>query len=568
VSDCTAVGSTEGPIPSGNVGPTLAEHWNGSSWTVQAAPSHDDGVLNAVSCVQGICMAVGYDVAQPAPGDLYGAQATLAELWNGSAWSVLSTPALPSEPNFYSDPVLNGVSCVSARHCVAVGSYVDTTLVGHAVIEIWDGTSWSQATVPQPSDTDQDVTLNAVSCTTATTCTAVGGYGQVGQPFAEQLSGSGWSLQTVPGGYGLTGVSCVDSGSFCAAVGASGGLPGPLLAETRVDGTWSVDPTPDTGEGLSAVSCTGPSACVAVGAGALQNGPQAMSWDGRSWSDRSPAAPAGALYSGLGGVSCPAAGGPCVAVGTQEGLSQESAPLAESLGSAGWSPQSVPRPSVVEDASLTAVSCATSGLCAAVERTPSIGISQTSLAVRRGGIWSLTPAPSPAGAVDVFSGVACWAQGQCMAVGSDESNHGFTVSSLAELWNGSSWRIVATTTVGALASVSCVSAADCAAVGGGAGWPALFEHWNGSSWTVQTVPAGLDGAAIVSVSCPSSGDCNAVTATGSSVHSDGSVWTATPAVDLPTGASLTGVSCTSASACVAVGDDPTNPNDIVTLGRS
>ena len=65
---------------------------------------------------------------------------TLAERWNGSSWSVQPT-ANPGGIN----PELVDVSCTSARACTAVGSAGnggDVSGIG-ALAERWNGTSWS-----------------------------------------------------------------------------------------------------------------------------------------------------------------------------------------------------------------------------------------------------------------------------------------------------------------------------------------------------------------------------------------------------------------------------------------
>jgi hypothetical protein len=43
----------------------------------------------------------------------------LAERWNGTRWAIQSTP----KPAAAKDVRLSGVSCVSPRWCIAVGSY-------------------------------------------------------------------------------------------------------------------------------------------------------------------------------------------------------------------------------------------------------------------------------------------------------------------------------------------------------------------------------------------------------------------------------------------------------------
>jgi hypothetical protein len=67
-------------------GTTLAEVWNGSAWSAQRMPKVSFGVLSAVSCTTArACTAVGdYDP-------------TLAERWNGTTWTIQS-PAPGTTP--------------------------------------------------------------------------------------------------------------------------------------------------------------------------------------------------------------------------------------------------------------------------------------------------------------------------------------------------------------------------------------------------------------------------------------------------------------------------------------
>jgi hypothetical protein len=97
-------------------------------------------------------------------------------------------------------------------------------------------------------------------------------------------------------------------------------------------------------------------------------------------------------------------------------------------------------------------------------------------------------------------------------------------------------------------SVSCPSAAFCAAVGdgGGGGDAATF---NGSSWSAAT---GIDTFPLASVSCPSSSFCVAVDYSGNAVTFNGSSWSAPASID-PAG--LLSVSCPSVSFCAAIGSN-------------
>ena len=307
VSDCWAVGQ-------GNMGPggpnanahTLAEHWNGSAWSIISTPSAGLD-LNAVSCVTSSdCWAVGNatdgmladhwngivwsSVATPSSSAvIYGASCvssadcwavgygsngaavqTFAEHWNGSAWSIVPTPSTsPSQNN-----ELNAVTCISVSDCWAVGQ-VDSAPTYGTLGEHWNGTAWSIVTTPNGVNSASENDLVSVSCFNSSDCWAVGAQSPDGQAFmnlAEHWNGTAWSVVTTPNPAStqtssLEGVSCAAS-SDCWAVGGSGTYPPFQTLTEHWDGsTWSIvtSPSPAPGGGFAGVTCVNSSDCWAVG---------------------------------------------------------------------------------------------------------------------------------------------------------------------------------------------------------------------------------------------------------------------------------------------------------------
>ena len=310
---CTAVGDYW--IDSNSY--TLAERWNGTAWSIQSTPNPlgaSRSFLKGVSCPSAsACMAVG----------ITGSTA-LIERWNGKKWSILT----PAADTGYSN--LQAVSCSRANVCTAVGAHS-----GSAIAERWNGSTWTMQTVPNPSGGSGE--LWAISCTSATACTAVGDafYPDVEifdfKPLAESWNGSTWAIQSLPTkddfnssrlpyDWGLRGVSCVTS-SACTAVGWLPDFSGnayQAFAE-RWDGTsWTEQNTalPATdNQALYGVSCTITSLCTAVGtAGPIDTGPNtalAEQWNGVAWVIQ-PIPPGDG--ASLTSVSC-TIGGACTAVG-------------------------------------------------------------------------------------------------------------------------------------------------------------------------------------------------------------------------------------------------------------
>ena len=130
-----------------------------SGWSIETTPNPAGGsdvVLNGVSCASAsACTAVGAS-----------SNGTLAERWNGTTWSIQHTP----NPAGGSNSILNGGSCTSASACTAVGDYNSGT-TGVTLAERWNGTAWSIQTTPNPPGAPVSL-LNGVSCASATACTA------------------------------------------------------------------------------------------------------------------------------------------------------------------------------------------------------------------------------------------------------------------------------------------------------------------------------------------------------------------------------------------------------------
>jgi hypothetical protein len=212
-------------------------------------------------------MAVGGDDALQPPG--YFARQPLAEWWDGNSWSIENMPA----PVGAAATHLSGVSCSSGSACSAVGWYATSGFDGgflppEPFAEHWNGRIWSL----DPTPPIMGAELAGVSCTSPTTCVAVGDYDNLPSPIsalAERWDGSRWSVLRTPevaGGWDeLFGVSCTSS-SICTAVGSSGLRERPLVE--RWDGTsWLREKLRGLvpAGSLEAVSCTSSLSCTAVG---------------------------------------------------------------------------------------------------------------------------------------------------------------------------------------------------------------------------------------------------------------------------------------------------------------
>jgi hypothetical protein len=314
-TNCFAVGSYES---SSGTTVTLVERWDGTTWAIVPSPNPPDATYDSelfdVSCTSTTsCFAVG---AYSEIGS--GARLTLVERWDGTSWAIVPSPNPPDVPQ----SVLTDVSCTSTTSCFAVGWFGHIegprdTLI-ETLVERWDGASW--AIVPSPNPGVQETELFGVSCTSTTNCFAVGDTGDEQGPFhtlVERWNGTTWAIVPSPSPTAigesspLYGVSCTSTTS-CFAVGYFGS--GTLVE--RWDGrSWAIVPSATSRGELFDVWCTSASNCVAVGG---DNGSRTLveRWNG-TWAIVRSANATGATLSELDGVSCTSTTS-CFAVGYRQ----------------------------------------------------------------------------------------------------------------------------------------------------------------------------------------------------------------------------------------------------------
>src|ERR1700683_3496470 len=405
----------------------LASNADPSAWTVEKSANvvGKQGLLTADSCGSATsCMAVGYGFNNA------GIENAEAQRWNGSKWSVQK---LPETPGDLASEFL-GVSCTSATACTAVGAYVNSSDLQLSLAEAWNGTSWSIETTPNPSGA-QASTLEGVSCTSSTKCIAVGGSEDSSgdtTTLVEKRKGTSWSIETTPNPSGsedtlLKSVACTST-SFCTTVGGYEDSSGNeyTLAESSNGGSWSIQTTPNpsgsTESALLPVSCASATACTAVGYYFNSSDDEealAEEWNGSSWSLEAVPSPSGAQESVLVGVSCTTARG-CTAVGGFLPSSGPEETLAEVWKGSSWSIQTTPNPSGdVLLSALASVACNSAGGCTAAGYDFDNSIGVTLVEVRSGTSWSIKTSADSKGTVAESNlvSVDCTSASACMAVG-------------------------------------------------------------------------------------------------------------------------------------------------------
>jgi len=389
------------------------------------------------------------------------------------AAGAISVPVLASTSSVtFTDDSLAGVSCTSAKSCIAVGSYTSGFDI-RTLAEGWNGSAWKVLTTPNPAGAT-DSELAAVSCSSARACIAVGQYGY--KTLSEAWNGTTWRILSTPnptfpgiavgGGTDLlTGVSMLSSNNAWAVGGRSisSGRIGNTLIEHWNGKRWSVVASPNPVGStttntvfnvLSGVSCSSTKACIAVGnwGTSLSNlKPLAEVWNGVSWRIMTTPSPAA---QGEGDLL--------------DGVSMLSPNNAWAVGGRGWR--------------LTTGSTAT-----------------TLVEHWNGHRWAVTKSPNPLLAGNELTGVVAaslrnvWAVGTIGLFG--------RVQPLAVRWNGASWTRISTPKpkgYNSLASVARIPGTPGLWAVGATSVPEpppssvtvpLVVRWSGTGWTVTPTPA-------------------------------------------------------------------------------
>jgi hypothetical protein len=312
-ADCLGLGLAVNPK---TLGAQVTLGWNGTTWRKLAVPSPAKGAsgvgLTGVSCArqagQPTCVAVG-DY-----GSKSGHASMFAVTWTGRALRLLPAPRLPRG---VTGAYLSAVSCVSARHCVAVGAVIAAP--GGAaplLFETWNGTAWTATTRALPAAGDSAV-VNGLSCATASDCVLAGGLETRNgkqSAYAARWTGASLARLAVPAPARtaspmLTAVSC-PSTTACAVTGldfsSATGAAGLAFTDILRHGTWSLAkvgwPTGTTTSELLGLSCLSATWCMA--AGNIGGAVAVLVYNGRSWSVQHLPAPAKGYADYLGGVSC------------------------------------------------------------------------------------------------------------------------------------------------------------------------------------------------------------------------------------------------------------------------
>jgi hypothetical protein len=406
-----------------------------TTWTINSPPvigsqSYD----SAVSCVSSVfCVSTTLTAADTGTPNV--------QQWNGSSWQTIALPAAPEG----TESVLESVSCTSVSFCVAAGAQnIGTDAMSLAYV--WNGTAWSLSTLPTLASSYTEAVLLGVSCTGPTWCVATGFAGNSStsttDTFALDWDGTSWAVMTMP------------------------------------------DIANHVNDAFNAVSCTGPSNCMAVGVNSVTGtGLDVPSQGTQSGAGQS--APSGFL-----GLRDPVAHAHALTSGASPHIAVTTHVLAEQWNGTAWTVMNTVDPIGITDPQLFAVSCAGTGFCMATGYNEDSSTEQGFAEQWSGGSWSPSALPpAPSGSNSALLGISCISPTSCTAVGTNITSAS-DETILTATWNGSTWTLGTVPTPddpeAAWFGISCLGGGECVATGGVQNASTIVTPFNGSASIART----------------------------------------------------------------------------------
>jgi hypothetical protein len=326
--------------------------------------------LDGVTCVSaGNCMAVGESP------ETYGPE---IETLSGGTW--VQTSLATQGPGV--DDGLGGIWCANLTSCIGVGSN-GTLESSDPLIETLSGGTWTATTSGLSLAGMTTAQLTSISCLSITSCMAAGTYTDTSgtHPLFEKLAGGTWNPMTAPSPsssnslkvdsvqcFSLT--SCFAVGTWSPTTTTSDGL-----LETLSGTNWT-ETTLGTGVVMSSLWCASATSCLAVGSpyGTSSLGGVTETLSGTTW--------AAGTMPGIGdggtnsqsvvGVSCAPSITSCVAIGGwRQPAPNTNVPntLIETLSGGTWTPREVGASSTSEALYPDGIACPTINSCVGVGTT-------------------------------------------------------------------------------------------------------------------------------------------------------------------------------------------------------
>lgn len=270
----------------------LMEHWDGHTWKAVDAPNNPASDINYLQSVSADSTGDAWAAADYVNAE--GVWIPYAEHWNGHDWSIVSVP----QPGGSLQTFLTGVVAIAPDDAWIVGQCIDSQGVPVTLTEHWNGTEWTVVSSPNP----QGVQASGLSAADASTSGDVWAAGNSTtsagrtKTLVEHWNGTEWSLVPSPnpqGGGGSTLDAITAGGSDATwAVGETqqnSGVEHTLIL--RWTGSeWVVVPSPNVekaqASSLTGVSSTSATNAWATGSSYAKSGAAAtlnLAWNGRHW---------------------------------------------------------------------------------------------------------------------------------------------------------------------------------------------------------------------------------------------------------------------------------------------
>ncbi len=193
-TDAWAVGNLD-LLQGATILQTLIEHWNGQQWSIVPSPNPDGVGGDALRSVSAVSAT---DVWAVGNTPTYGEPRI--EHWDGTQWSYVVSPTLPTE---FGADALNSVAAIATNNVWAVGTYLNsTTGFLQTLVEHWDGTQWSVISSPSVDNFEADNDLTSLTAASPQDMWAVGWYNNFGNgahgPVLEHWNGTQWAMSPLP----------------------------------------------------------------------------------------------------------------------------------------------------------------------------------------------------------------------------------------------------------------------------------------------------------------------------------------------------------------------------------
>jgi hypothetical protein len=246
-NDIWAVGDFLPDDPNSNQDATLtfAEHFDGTTWSVVRTPNTGPNFNSfyGVAASQGEAWAVGEHL------NANYQDRALIETWNGSSWTIADNP----QPGSLRD-MLFGASALSPSDVWVVGDQEGSNGIFETLAEHWDGMRWSVVPTPDPGSTGNH--LYGVDAVGPDDVWAVGqqlGVTAPDQGLVEHWNGQAWSVvpftASTTASVMLDGVASTGSRVWAVGEADSPNQGGQPLIEFYQGGSWQAANLPKVPDG-------------------------------------------------------------------------------------------------------------------------------------------------------------------------------------------------------------------------------------------------------------------------------------------------------------------------------